>query len=155
MVDSSCDICNNNDGLVIIAGPTCPSPSHEVPLSPPCLSFLYQNGIFLMHLWLLGHSLDSRPGLCLAALLQWLPQLPRPTPRRRRRRRRIRGGGTRNLLSLPEDNKDNDGGGGGDNEGATPEPILSVSHDQSCFAPGSTTILTLVDRPLPEANDNG
>ncbi len=65
------------------------------------------------------------------------------------------GGGTRNLLSLPGDNKDNNGWGDGNNKGAMAEPILRVSHDQSCFAPGSTTILTLVDRPLLDANCNG
>ncbi len=64
-------------------------------------------------------------------------------------------GGARNLLSLPRDNKDNDGWGDNNNKGATAEPILRVLHDQSCFAPGSMGILTLVDRPLLDTNGNG
>jgi hypothetical protein len=43
----------------------------------------------------------------------------------------------------------------GGNEGATAEPILRVSHNQSSFAPMSTTILTLVDHPLLDANGDG
>jgi hypothetical protein len=83
------------------------------------------------------------------------PWPPRPTAGRRRRRRRIRRGGTRNLLSLPGDNEDNNGWGDGNNEGAMAEPILRVSHDRSRFAPGSTTKLTLVNRPLLDADGDG
>jgi hypothetical protein len=114
-------------------------------LSPPlACHFHIKYGTFLMHLWLLGRSLGSRPG----------PQPPEPTARRRRRRKKIRGG-TRNLLSLPGDNEDNNGWGDGNNKGAIVELIVRVSHDQSCFAPGSTTILTLVDRPHLEPTATG
>ena len=65
------------------------------------------------------------------------------------------GGGARNLPFLPGDNEVNDGWGDGINEGAMAELILGVSHDQSRFAPGSTTILTLVDRPLLDADGEG
>ncbi len=61
----------------------------------------------------------------------------------------------RNLLSFPGDNEDNNEWGDGNNKGATAEPILRVSHDQSRFAPGSTTILTLVDHLLLDADGNG
>jgi hypothetical protein len=97
-----------------------PPPLHPMKsLFPPLTCHFYiKNGIFLMHLWLLGHSLGLRPGLCLAALPLRPPQL---MAERRRRRRRIKGG-SRNLLSLPEDNKDNDGWGDSDNKGTAAEP---------------------------------
>jgi hypothetical protein len=75
--------------------------------------------------------------------------------REKKKKKENNGGGTRNLLSLPGENEDNDGWGDGINEGAMAELILGVSHDQSRFAPGSTTILTLVDRPLLDADGEG
>ncbi len=50
----------------------------------------------------------------------------------------------RSLLSLPKDNNNSEEEGGGEGTG----PILRVSHHSSCFAPGSNTVLTLVNRPL-------
>ncbi len=100
-----------------------------------------------MHLWLLGCSLDSRPGLRLTAAAN------AADGREKKKKEKDKGGGTRNLLSLPRDDKD-DEWGDDNNEGATAEPILRVLHDQSCFVPGSMTILILVDRPLLDANGN-
>ncbi len=67
--------------------PPLAPPSHEIPLPPLACPFQIKNGTLLMHLWLLGRSLGSRPGLHLTA--------PRPLllmAGRRRRRRRIRRG---------------------------------------------------------------
>jgi hypothetical protein len=65
------------------------------------------------------------------------------------------GGGARILLSLPGDDEDDDGWGDDNDEGAMAYPILRVSHDQFRFAPRSTMILTLVDRPLLDADATG
>jgi hypothetical protein len=72
--------------------------------------------------------------------------------REKKKKEEEKRGGRRNLLSLLGDNKDNCGWGEDNNKGAMAEPILRVSHDQSHFAPGSTRILTLVDRPLLDAD---
>ncbi len=64
-------------------------------------------------------------------------------------------GGARNLLSLPGDHKDNDGWGDDDDQGATADPILRVSHNQSRFMPGSLRTLTLIDCPLLDADGDG